>query len=131
MRNTYKDISVAVDGGGSEAYVVSTAEDNLENYLIDVLPDYEPVLLRLRSEYRRIAIVRGIRVDEGCRGQGFGTRILEKIIDNALCNGAEAVLLECDLMEDNNFDIHEWYREYNFDDIAITPGGNPLMLAAL
>ena len=125
---SYVDISFYSDEGSVIAYVVDTSRENLFYWLESngYAAEYE----NLRDTYKRVAILRSIWVEEDCRGMGIGNKFMERFILLSTNNGAEAALLVADLGEHNDFDLVQWYKNWEFDIIS-NAEINPLMLREL
>lgn len=130
MRNTcIISISEYQTGGSCEAYVVDTEQENVENWLNKTGCYDVDFIASIRNRFSRIAIIKGLYVEEDSRHQGIGTSIFEKILDNAGLYDAKAIMLECDKGENNNFDIQKWYEDYEFE--VVFQYTNPIMLMTL
>lgn len=115
-----------IDGGSAEGYVVDTMAEQVSNWLYR--NDADPELAEHIREYRRVAFLNNINVEEESQGKGVGRELLDGFVDEAAEHEAEAVYLVADSGEDQRegFNLVDWYERYGFDKIADTPSG-PVM----
>lgn len=125
----YQDILGNNKYGTCEGYVVNTKAENLKNWLTSCGVDDE-LVKEIRKQIKRIAIIKSIYVDDGQRGQGIGSSLLNSFISEAELNGADAIILECGLGESNFFDLQKWYESYCFE-VIYDATTNPIMLLIL
>lgn len=110
----YVEIDLSYDYGSLFGYIVNSKEENLENWMED-REFSQTSLTKIRSQYQRVAIIKSLFIEEGERGNGCGTELMEQAIVQAQNEGADAILLEADTAEKNKFDLVEWYEDvFNF-----------------
>lgn len=133
MQNGITDLEATAAGGSASGYAVDTDQEQLPNWLSVRHHIDDPNLLSdLRSRFGRIAFLNNINVAEGFRGKGVGSGLLDRFIDEACDDGAEAILLLADAGETQRegFSLVAWYESRDFIVLTHTPGG-PLMLLDL
>jgi ribosomal protein S18 acetylase RimI-like enzyme len=124
-----KSISQHTEGGSLEGYVMSTDKPNISNYLQS--QGATPELIKnITTRYKTLALIRNMYVDDDYRGQGIGNDLVSNAIDDAVNNGADAIILVSDTDEDNPFDLTKWYEGFGFEVVG-TAGNNPVMILDL
>lgn len=112
--SSYVEIDLSYDYGSLFGYIVNSKEENLENWMED-REFSQASLTKIRSQYQRVAIIKSLFIEEGERGNGCGTELMEQAINQAQNEGADAILLEADTAEKNKFDLVKWYEDvFNF-----------------
>jgi ribosomal protein S18 acetylase RimI-like enzyme len=124
-----KSISQHTEGGSLEGYVVSTDKPNINNYLQSQGATPE-LINNITKRYKTLALIRNMYVDDDYRGQGIGNDLVSNAIDDAVNNGADAIILVSDTDEDNPFDLTKWYEGFGFEVVG-TAGNNPVMILDL
>lgn len=124
-RESYIDISFNSELGGVVAYVVDTEKINLYNWLED--HGYKELYSKLKTNYKRVSIIKNIEVNGWSRGHGIGDNFLSEVITASELSGAEAIVLVADMDECNEFDLVRWYEDWDFE-VCSKVGGNPLMI---
>ena len=123
----YVEIDLSLEEGSLFGYVVDSKECNLSNWLEEI--NQLDSLNMIRTTYERVALFKNIWVEDDERGKGIGTSLLSDGLHEAELNGAQAVLLEADTLENNKFDLVKWYEDFGFE--TISDRYNPLMLKAI
>jgi ribosomal protein S18 acetylase RimI-like enzyme len=124
-----KSISQHTEGGSLEGYVMPTEKPNINNYLQSQGATPE-LINNITNRYKTLALIRNMYVDDDDRGQGIGNDLVSNAIDDAVNNGADAILLVSDIDEDNLFDLTKWYEGFGFEVVG-TAGNNPVMILDL
>lgn len=124
-----KSISQHTEGGSLEGYVMSTDKPNISNYLQSQGATPE-LINNITRRYTTLALIRNMYVDDDYRGQGIGNDLVSNAIDDAVNNGADAIILVSDTDEDNPFDLTKWYEGFGFEVVG-TAGNNPVMILDL
>jgi ribosomal protein S18 acetylase RimI-like enzyme len=124
-----KSISQHTEGGSLEGYVMSTDKPNINNYLQSQGATPE-LINNITKRYKTLALIRNMYVDDDYRGQGIGNDLVSNAIDDAVNNGADAIILVSDTDEDNPFDLTKWYEGFGFEVVG-TAGNNPVMILDL
>lgn len=124
-----RTIELSEDGGSLSGYVVDTIEVNLANYLEDHTDQAGQIMNLLRERNEVVALLRNLAVDEDCRGQGIGSVLVSRFLDEAEALGATAFLLISDENESQSegFDLSEWYESFGFER-ALPSGEGPIMV---
>lgn len=117
------------DGGSLEGYVVPSDKPQLENYLSGQGASKE-LIDRIRNEFKTIAILRNMYVDEEERGKGYGNDLVNNAIDDAANARADAIVLVADSAEQNAMNLVTWYENFGFEVIG-DAAGDPVMLMTL
>lgn len=117
------------DGGSLEGYVVPSDKQQLENYLSGQGASKE-LINRIRNEFKTIAILRNMYVDEEERGRGYGNDLVNNAIDDAANARADAIVLVADSAEQNAMNLVTWYENFGFEVIG-DAAGDPVMLMTL
>lgn len=119
-----------VEGGIIYGYVTDTENDvQLQNYLEK--QHREGALSVICKQYKKVAILTNMYVEEEERGGGIGATLLEDFMDNATFKGAEAIVLVADTLETNAFELVKWYESYDFTIINGERHACPVMLKKL
>ena len=113
-------------GGSLEGYVVNTDQPNARNYLQSQGVDAQTID-NIMQEFNTVGVIKNLYINDDSRGKGFGKDLLDRAIDSAYDNGAEAIILVSDTSESNEFDLTRWYAGYGFEVIG-NAGTDPLML---
>jgi ribosomal protein S18 acetylase RimI-like enzyme len=116
------------EGGNLEGYVVDSSKPQLSNYLLSQGANSN--LIKQLQQYKTIAIIRNMYVDEELRGKGYGNQLVSDAIDDAAENGADAVICVADMSEDNKIDLIKWYENFGFEVIG-KAGLDPVMVLEL
>lgn len=126
----YKEIDLSYEYGCVYGYVVDSSAENLENWMED--KGYSKTSLQyIRSNYKRVAIIKNLWMEEEHRGQGYGTKLMEEAIEEAQQLGAKAILLEADTGEQNAFDLVQWYKDVFGFRVVEKENSYPLMIKTL
>lgn len=123
---TYKSLHFSNSDGGYDACIVDNQEENLKSWLMRRGLYSSELLTRIQMTYPLILILKELRIVEYKRNKGLGTYFLKEIISIASQENVDAIILECDLYEFNQFNLQNWYESFGF--MIITRGTNPLML---
>ena len=54
-------------------------------------------------------------VEDDFRNQGYGTQLVDMFIGESSVSGANAIILESDEAESNDFDLTKWYESFGFE----------------
>jgi len=127
LKESLTHIDQSNSGGDLEAYVVNTSAPNMSNYLESQGVD-QSIIQNLIKSYNTVGIIKNMHVDDEKRGRGYGSDLMNKAIDSAYDNKAEAVILISDTAESNEFDLTGWYKNYGFEVIGNASGGDLLMI---
>lgn len=67
---------------------------------------------------KRLGVIDDMRVTE--RGEGYGTKLLTRLVREAKAKGCDAVMLAAGVLEkqDKGFDLVKWYESHGFKTIA-------------
>ena len=131
FESSIKEVNVDEDYGSIEGYVVSTTEEQLENWLkYRHNIENNDILENIRSEYSIIAMINNLNVNEDYRNQGYGNNLLGEFIDKCSDLNAEAIILISDTNEENSFDLTQWYERNGFN-ILLHSSSGPLMILDL
>lgn len=126
----FKDISIFTNEGSIEGYICDLDDVNWRFFLLDLLPkeDFELLesLFNKESVHRKICVLKNLYVDPTKRNEGIGTSLLEEFLETAY-EESDFVILESDSLEDNNFDLNEWYTGYGFTTVKTNLSSNPVM----
>lgn len=130
--NEYKEIAhdTENDEGNIFGYVVDTDEEQLVNYFVLNHGVSKLVINEIRRAFDTVAVLRNVVVEDEYMNRGHGTELMEAFIEEAAENGAQAILLVADTLEDNEFDLVKWYEGWGFESIAQT-GSGPMMVMYL
>jgi GNAT superfamily N-acetyltransferase len=123
-------IDVNDDYGSAEGYTVDTSAEQLKNWVEEWVRNgqEEIIVFGVRENFKRLAVLNTIQVEEEHQGQGYGSGILEEFIGLAFDEGAEIILLVATQdATSSKVDLRKWYESYGFKLITETVGG-PLMM---
>lgn len=95
------------------------------NYLTE--QGYEKEWETHRLKYERISVLKNVWVIENEMGKGKGNELVQWFLDEAVERDMEVVFLVADTLEENEFDLVEWYASFGFLVVANDVGGCPLM----
>lgn len=123
---TYKSLHFSNSDGGYDACIVDNQEEKFKDWLIRRGFYSCELLTRIQMTYSLILILKELRIDEHKRNRGLGTHFLKEIMGIASQENVDAIILECDLYEFNQFNLQVWYESLGFT--ILTRGTNPLML---
>ena len=132
MVNIDKNFIEEEDGfnGNYEGYVIDTNKENLQNWLVNEISDTGDIYNAVSKYSNKIFILKNINIEEGFRGQGYGTDILEDALSEALnLVQADSVILLSDSSEtqDEGFVLEKFYESQGFKEIS-NHEGYPLMV---
>jgi N-acetylglutamate synthase-like GNAT family acetyltransferase len=121
-------IEISEEVGSVEGYAIVSAAEQVENWLLGLTVEADGLIADIRSEHENVAILKNINVDDEHRGHGHGNDLMESFLAAAQDNGADTVLLLCDLNEEQSpgFDLKRWYEGWGFEAVLDTPSG-PVM----
>lgn len=124
-----KTIELSEDGGSLFGYVVDASEVNLANYFDDHIDYASQVMDLLRERREVVALLRNLAVDEDCRGQGIGSALVSRFLEEAEKAGATAFILISDENESqaDGFVLAEWYESFGFER-ALASNEGPIMV---
>lgn len=124
-----QEIDLSNEGGSLTGYIVDASQPNLENYLAQHTNVSKAIMIHLRQRGERVALLRNLHIEEGLRGQGYGSDLVGQFCAAADEGGATAYLLICDEAEGqaDGFDLCEWYDSFGFSSVFKTSQG-PLMV---
>lgn len=115
------------DEGSISGYVTKPKEsEQLENYLME-MGAFKAVPI-IESRYDRIGILKNMWVEEEYRGNGVGTWLLHRFVEEAADKHAEAILLVADTGERNDFDLVDWYKRNGFEVVFGKEEAYPVMI---
>jgi GNAT superfamily N-acetyltransferase len=117
------------EGGNLEGYVVSTQEPQLLNYLLGQGASMD-LIKTLSEQYKTVAIIRNMYVDEEERGKGYGNQLVSNAIDDAADHRANAIICVADMSEANIIDLVKWYENFGFEKVG-KAGSDPIMVLEL
>jgi len=130
VRVAYEPINIEQESGSVEGYVVDTNQEQLKNWI--KRSGFSPsVAERIQNEYKRIGIIKSIRVEEEARGSGIGSSLLQDAMREAEEIGAKALLLQADTGEQNEFNLIRWYRSFGFEVTKDQNNFFPLMVCKI
>lgn len=114
--------------GSYDAYLVDTFAENLKNFLNKEVGDNGSIYHIIRKEVGHILIIKNLNIDEKFQGQGYGSELLNEIIENARSKGVHHAILLCDLNESqkDNFNLVTFYENHGFNTLY-QPHDCPLM----
>ena len=80
-----------------------------------------------------IAILKNINVEEEARGQGVGGQLMDDFMSAVADEASSAMILIADMgeIQDEGFNLEEWYKGYDFETVGRDSGGNPVMVKYL
>lgn len=126
MGEQYREISVDAEFGSAFGYEVDSTKDNLQLWLYSYIED-KALLDVLRSSYKNVAILKNINVEVECQGEGYGSELLNKWLDEVI---APVVLLISDSAESQKegFVLDKFYEDFGFEVLRDTPYGSLMIL---
>lgn len=125
--NSLKPIEIEIDGSTAEGYAVNSSAEQLDNWLSR--NGYDPSLAnKIRQQFKTIAFLNNIYVDEDSRGQGIGNDLLTQFVDAARDENVDAIFLCADTGDQQlpGFDLVVWYESFGFE--KVTNDDYPLMI---
>lgn len=132
IESIYSEIYIYNDGGDADGYVTDTASEKLENWVnVRHKLNNDEFIGHVKSSFETISFLNNMNVDENSRGQGFGSDLLEKFIDEAANRMAEAIILFADTEEEQEegFDLIQFYESYDFEVVKKYPDGALMLLS--
>ena len=77
-----------------------------------------------------ISILKNINVGEKARGKGVGGQLMDDFMSAVADEGSSAIILIADMgeIQDEGFNLEEWYEGYDFETVGRDSGGNPVMV---
>lgn len=105
-------------------YEVDTSKENLKNWLNSNIGDSEKIYDIIKNNVENIFILKNINVEEEYQGMGYGTLILEDLMNEL---NPESIILLCDISESQkeNFILEKFYENndfktvYNYEDYPL------------
>jgi hypothetical protein len=122
------EIQINTDNGSAFGYVADRNEPNIQNYLSNHTAHASTITKLLNQRFEKVALLRNMHVDEGCRLQGEGTELMLQFMESARMAGADILMLVCDSDEDQieGFDLTRFYEGFEMARSIQTSSG-PLM----
>lgn len=110
-------------------FISDATEPNVGEYLKRHTNLSDSILMHLRQRGERVALLKNIKVQQGTRGQGCGSDLLDKFCQAAEMGGATAYMLiyDEDEVQAPGFDLVGWYNALGFSTVFTTSQG-PLMV---
>lgn len=62
----------------------------------------------------KVSLIETISVESSSRGSGLGSKLLEGFISFSIHNHVDYIVLVADVLEENNFDLVNWYSRFGF-----------------
>lgn len=69
---------------------------------------------QLAKIYKRVSLIDVIKIKKEFRGMGYGKKLIDIMINKSKEFDSEAVILMADLLENNTFDLIDWYKKRGF-----------------
>ncbi len=113
--------------GWAEGVVHYTVE-NIHNWAAmqkidpEVIASLEPI-----QEMLPMGILKNMWVEEEYRGKGYGTELMQALIDQAFAGGARTLIIEADIGQTNSLVLEDWFRSFGFETIGYS-SGYPIMV---
>lgn len=76
---------------------------------------FDDDLRQILSEHLPIAFLKNMYVEDDFRNQGYGNQLVDMFINESSGLGANAIILEADESEDNNYSLTSWYESFGFE----------------
>lgn len=124
-----QEIELTIDHGSIFGYVVDATEPNIQTYLMQYTNLGKSIAGRLAQRSEVVALLRNLYVDLEHRGQGIGSELVSRFLQEAEQAGATCYILLSDDGEEqiNNLDLMAWYEKFGFTGVLSTESG-PLMV---
>lgn len=123
-----KRLDCDTDGGALDAYEVPVEAEQVGNWLGTEVGGAlgEALSSAIREDCSVAAILKSLRVDDERRGEGLGSELMDRFLDQV---SADVILLVADAHESQaeGFSLRGWYEDYGFAVVAETNAG-PLMV---
>jgi len=114
----------SVEGVLLESRVELNNALNLQKILFD------DNLRQILSKHLPIAFLENLFVEEEFRSRGKGRRLVEMFINESSDLGANAIIVEADESEDNDYSLTSWYESFGFEKIE-SEDTNPILILIL
>jgi GNAT superfamily N-acetyltransferase len=115
---------------GSVEGVLLESNEELYNALDIQKILFEDDLRQILSEHLPIAFLKNMYVEDDFRNQGYGNQLVDMFINESSDLGANAIILESDEGEDNDFVLTKWYESFGFEKLE-SKDINPIMILIL
>lgn len=114
----YKSLDYVTENfeASGEGYVCGVKDVNWVNYLENHQKFAEIEELHTlfnQLNLNTVAVISNIYVEDNCRNQGFGTKILDTLYNELLLE-SDVIILIADTLESNVIDLVKWYSGYDF-----------------
>lgn len=112
--------------GNCDGYVINTNAENLLNFLSEYAVDAQRIVNAIKSIKDEILIIKNINVDERFQGFGYGSEIINYMLNESYCSTA---ILICDTSESQKegFVLEKFYENNDFQTIFYT-NDYPIMM---
>lgn len=138
MKKMFFEENIEAGSGTLEGYIVSTKQENWKNFLQQEVPDIAAKVIQAieKSGVLEFAVLKTMHVDEGCRGYGLGSALMNSVFEESF----DAAILVADLREEQSrgFNLVAWYESYDFvavpsvsDDVRLMGYGDKVDWASL
>ena len=112
---------------GSVSGVLLESSEELDNALNRQKILFDDNLRQILSESLPIAFLKNMYVEDEFKNQGYGAELVGLFIDESSGLNANAIILESDEAESNNFDLTLWYESFGFEKLK-SQDANPIMI---
>ena len=116
------------EGGTIEGYFHLNSAENIYNYFNENSVDISVIdFLKNETNIFVIGLIRNLWIEDEKRGNGFGTDLINQMVDY-MTDNADLFFLIADNLEDNEFSLENWYEKFGLQTLCNT-GQGPLMVA--
>ena len=113
---------------GSVSGVFLESNEELENALNRQKILFEDSLRQILSEHLPLAFLKSMYVEDDFRNQGYGTQLVDMFINESSDLGANAIILESDEGESNDFALTSWYESFGFEKLESEDANSTMIL---
>lgn len=127
--NGIRQIEAEGRHGECTGYSLDASRAQLLKYLAQFTYRSTVIAHLVRENCQQVAILGGLYVEEGSRGQGHGAALLKRFLAEVVDEGCEAVLLVADASQAQRpgFSLPDFYQGFGFVPVCETTAG-PLMV---
>ena len=108
-----ENISNGIIIGEYQGIVTNTDTIDFRNY--SHIDNWNNCINELGKIYRKVSLIDGIRIKKEFRGMGYGKKLIDIMISKSKGLGSEAIILIVDVLEQNTFDLVDWYEKKGFN----------------
>lgn len=94
---------------------IVTNTDTVDFYNYSYTDYWRSCNKQLAKTYRRVSLIDVIKIKKEFRGMGYGKKLIDIMINKSKEFDSQAVILMADLLENNTFDLINWYKKRGFD----------------